>query len=139
MVANTNDDFSKRLNSALDQADYIKGRGRRVALAKALGVSGEAARKWLSGESIPAMDNAVRLAVLSGTDVDWLLTGRLSNPTPPPRPASAAPDLTALMAAASPRSRSALERIARAAEAGALSEADVLLLEQIAERFGRKG
>lgn len=102
------------------------------------GVSQNGARKWLEAESIPSTKRIPQIADRLGISAEWLLTGR-GDQSNPHAPAPAAPDLTALMAAASPRSRSALERIVRAAEAGALSEADVLLLEQIAERFGRKG
>lgn len=33
-------------------------------------------RKWLSGESIPAMDSVRHIAKALGVDTDWLLTGR---------------------------------------------------------------
>ena len=42
-----------------------------------------------------------------------------------------------LMPRASPRSRKALERIARAADQGRLSDSDVELLTLIAERFAK--
>ena len=45
------------------------------------------------------------------------------------------PNLDTLMAAASPRSQQALERIARAVDAGRLSDADIDLLDQIARRI----
>ncbi|PAA08040.1 MULTISPECIES: helix-turn-helix domain-containing protein [Pseudomonas] len=53
-------------------------------------------------------------------------------------PAGTGDKARALALAASPRSRSALERIAEAADSGLLSEQDVLLLEAIATRFSIK-
>lgn len=76
MVSNHKNDFSARLQTALDAAGVISGRGRRAAIARALGVSGEAARKWLNGEAIPAMEMASKLAQYADVSVDWLLTGR---------------------------------------------------------------
>jgi hypothetical protein len=81
-----------------------------------------------------------------------LPTGWMDQPndetTQPTSPAAPAPDappggtkahnLDTLMASASPRSLDAIKRIAAAADAGRLTEADVALLNQIAERFARK-
>lgn len=44
-------------------------------LAKLTGVSGEAARKWLSGDAIPAMDHIAALAGHFKCSAQWLLTG----------------------------------------------------------------
>lgn len=90
MVANSKEDFSKRLNQASDEArpPIISGRGRRAELCRRLDqqqglkLSGESVRKWLSAESIPSMDNARFVASLLGVTTDWLLTGRL--PMRPP-------------------------------------------------------
>jgi len=76
MVTNQTPDFVDRLNAALDAANYPAGKGRRVMLARLMGVSGEAARKWLTGESLPSMKNIRRFAGLFGYSVDWLLAGR---------------------------------------------------------------
>lgn len=85
MVANTKEDFAARLNSACDKANppIPEGRGRRAELVrrvKAVGltVSGESARKWLSAESIPSMDNVRYIAQALCVDTDWLLTGRIA-------------------------------------------------------------
>lgn len=75
MVAPPEKSVAQRLNAALTALNYPH-RGRRKRLSDELGVSGEAARKWLSGETIPSMENAVRLATLARVDVEWLLTGR---------------------------------------------------------------
>lgn len=80
MVVTAAEGFSTRLNRALDRSGFIQGRGRRQQLASVLGVSGEAARKWLSGESMPSMQHATHLARIACAEVDWLLTGRSSAP-----------------------------------------------------------
>lgn len=65
MVAKTRDDaktaFSAKFNRALDRVRFEGGRGRIRALAKELGVSKEAARKWLRAESIPDQTNMLRI------------------------------------------------------------------------------
>jgi len=75
MATNQTPGFVDRLNAALDAANYPVGKGRRIMLARLMGVSGEAARKWLTGESLPSMKNIRRFAGLFGYSVDWLLTG----------------------------------------------------------------
>lgn len=66
--------FSQRLNKVCDEAS-LPMRGRRAMLAQLTGVSGEAARKWLSGEAIPAMTHVAALATHFGSSAQWLLTG----------------------------------------------------------------
>lgn len=66
--------FSQRLNKVCDEAN-LPMRGRRIMLAHLTGVSGEAARKWLSGEAIPAMTHVAALATHFGSSAQWLLTG----------------------------------------------------------------
>lgn len=74
VVANTKQEFSKRLAKACADAG-MRERGRAVTLSKITGLSKEAARKWLNGEAIPAMDHAIVLAQYFAVSVDWLLTG----------------------------------------------------------------
>lgn len=76
MVVDKKTAFARRLNEALSWKNYLVGRGRRARLAKKMGVTGEAARKWLAGESIPAIERGGELALLLHVDVDALLTGR---------------------------------------------------------------
>lgn len=84
MVANSKEDFADRLNQACLNADpsIPDGHGRRAELRRrvmAAGlpkVSGEAVRKWLSGESIPSMDNIRFIALALRVNSEWLLTGR---------------------------------------------------------------
>jgi transcriptional regulator with XRE-family HTH domain len=75
MVATTKQAFSDRLNQVFDERGEPL-RGRRIMLARVAGVSGEAARKWLSGESIPAMEHAATIARHFNVSVQWLLTGQ---------------------------------------------------------------
>lgn len=74
MVETSKKAFARRLNQACEQRG-MPVRGRRVLLAKIVNVSGEAARKWLSGEAIPAMDHVSTLASYLKVTVQWLLTG----------------------------------------------------------------
>ena len=83
MLTYTKLDFSARLNSACSDAKQPiqEGRGRRSelrrrVLSQGLKVSGEAVRKWLSGETIPSMDNIRFIAIALDVEADWLLTGR---------------------------------------------------------------
>lgn len=68
--------FASRLNRLLDELDFPSSKtGRQKALGKMFGVSGNGARKWLTGESMPSM---ARLACMSkelGARAEWLLTG----------------------------------------------------------------
>jgi len=68
--------FAERLNQACDLAGIPSGRGRRADLARMFNVSGESARKWLSGESIPKSSRVVQIALRLGVNGEWLLTGR---------------------------------------------------------------
>ncbi len=69
-------EFSRRLHEACDSAGIPSGRGRRVELAKMFRVSGEAARKWLSGESIPDTKRLPEIARRLNVRGEWLLTGQ---------------------------------------------------------------
>jgi len=70
-------EFSVRLNRALDDCGWPRtGKGRHVDLAAAMHVSQKGASKWLNGEAVPAMDNAIQLATLLRCNIEWLLTGR---------------------------------------------------------------
>lgn len=75
MTSKAHSDFAARLNTALDHAKVPEGRGRRVYLSKLVGKTGEAARKWLAGETLPTMATAADLAEKLGVNVVWLLTG----------------------------------------------------------------
>ena len=74
MVADPKRDFARRLNALCD-AHEMPQRGRRIELSRVVGVSGEAARKWLAGDAIPAMDHIVVLSTHFRVNAQWLLTG----------------------------------------------------------------
>jgi len=74
MASNAKEAFSARLNQVCAESGQPE-RGRRVGLAKVAGVSGEAARKWLSGEAIPAMDHVAVISAHYRVQAQWLLTG----------------------------------------------------------------
>lgn len=84
MVANSKEDFANRLNTACSNAKppIAEGHGRRAELRRRVmsaglnKVSGEAVRKWLSGETIPSMDNIRFIALALNVNAEWLLTGR---------------------------------------------------------------
>ncbi len=70
-------EFSKRMNIV---ADMLKipplGKNRQSVLGKMFGVSQEAARKWISGESMPQLSKCIEIAQKANVSVEWLLTGK---------------------------------------------------------------
>lgn len=68
--------FSYRLSQALTAAGIPDDRHRRSWVAKTFNVSVETARKWLSGEAIPATKRIPLIAEKLGVRGEWLLTGR---------------------------------------------------------------
>ena len=72
----TRQDFALRLNKALDAAGYPPlNKGRQVTVAKDFGVSQEAARKWVSGESVPTTTRTTEIAQKLKVNTEWLLSG----------------------------------------------------------------
>jgi hypothetical protein len=84
MVAGVHSGIARRLEEALDDQGFPKGRGRGAHLAKVGKVSGEAGRKWLAGQSLPTMENALLLSTHLEVCVEWLLTGRGPKKIPSP-------------------------------------------------------
>lgn len=69
-------EFAKRLNRLLDEAAFPpKNKGRQVDLAKLLGVSQNAAHKWLDGQSIPRQATLQQIAGSFGCSSQWLRYG----------------------------------------------------------------
>lgn len=69
--------FAKRLNEVCD--DLLippKGKARQTTVARTFGVSQEAARKWLEGESIPRYETLLAMAEYFRVYSEWLFTGR---------------------------------------------------------------
>ncbi|WP_157862485.1 helix-turn-helix domain-containing protein [Nitrosococcus halophilus] len=79
MVVNTQQskkDFAARLDKALTYAGIPQGRNRIASVSKMFGVSREAVRKWLAGESIPDTKRIAGIAQRTGVRGEWLLTSQ---------------------------------------------------------------
>jgi len=66
-------EFADRFNYAVERAGLPTA---QVKLGKKLGVSGPMAHAYKTGEKLPAMATAIRIAKLLDVCVEWLLTGR---------------------------------------------------------------
>lgn len=82
--------FSSRLNDALDNIQFPKlGAGRQARLAELMDAAPQAAGQWLKGEAFPPTSVLVKLAQLTNTRSNWLLSGtgdaydKTSNPRGP--------------------------------------------------------
>lgn len=73
--------FAKRLHQCC-RMKGIAETSRNISLASIFGVSPQGASKWLKGDAIPSMQNAVTIARYFGVDVNWLLTGSGDEPSP---------------------------------------------------------
>ncbi|CAD5376738.1 hypothetical protein OF001_U170035 [Pseudomonas sp. OF001] len=135
-------EFVRRLKQALAEAGIAEW-GAGVRLANVTGATAKAASKWLNAESMPGRANMLAIAEWLGVRVEWLQYGEgdahqaAAEPARPEQGDAQPPArrATMLAALATPRSQEALERIARAANEGRLTEVDLILLEQIASRF----
>lgn len=67
--------FAQRLHEICDDLKLPAERGRQTALAKLVGLTPNAARKWLQGDGLPEMAQAVKLAAMANVSVVWLLQG----------------------------------------------------------------
>lgn len=70
-------DFKTRLRQACDDTVTIPehGKGRQVAIARHLGLTQEAVRKWFAGESLPRPAKMRELADFLDVDEPWLALG----------------------------------------------------------------
>ncbi|MDN3525665.1 hypothetical protein QWY79_10360 [Halomonas sabkhae] len=131
--------FAKRLRKAIVDSGR-RLRGAPVRMHEITGKSANATSKWLKGESIPTQANLQLLCRWLGVREEWLLLGKgaqhLTTEADPAEehidPAEQAQELSRF---ATPRSASALHHIEEAAIAGRLTEDDLILLEQIANRI----
>jgi len=69
--------FAARLHEVIDAHSSAS------TIAKAIGRSEGAVRKWLRGESEPNVTDLRALCELTGTGVEWLVTGRGRRESPP--------------------------------------------------------
>lgn len=67
------DSFPARLRQALDEAGYADANPRE--LGRIFGVSGQAVRKWLNGDSLPTHARLEQLSASLGVRRAWLLDG----------------------------------------------------------------
>lgn len=69
--------FVQRFLQACDESELVPpyGNGRQVSIAKRLGVTQEAVRKWFTGEAIPRPDKMRELAEYLEVDEAWLAIG----------------------------------------------------------------
>lgn len=73
--------FATRLNKVADLLNIPPiGKNRQTAFGKKFGVSQEAARKWLSGESLPQLAKCIEIAKEAKVGFEWLMTGRGAAP-----------------------------------------------------------
>lgn len=66
--------FAARLHELCTEM-RLPQRGRQTRLAELFKVSQQAAKKWLDGESYPAMETIVAIADWGNVNVNWLLQG----------------------------------------------------------------
>lgn len=120
VLANSNKVLTERLSALLDAAE-----GSRLDLAKRMNVSDGTLGRIKYGQANPTLDVVDRIAAFFRIE-PWMLI----------KPDGETQGLIAqLSAMATPRSRTALDTIARAAEEGRLTDDDLRLLQHIAERF----
>jgi|AOAMet_48_BLW_10_2_1038533.scaffolds.fasta_scaffold07028_1 transcriptional regulator with XRE-family HTH domain len=69
--------FTSRLNESCAVSTKVPrfGKGQQTYIAKELGCSQEAVRKWFAGETIPRRGIAARLAKLLDVEYSWLVMG----------------------------------------------------------------
>lgn len=98
----------------------------RLALSKQMGVADGTLGRIKYGTGNPTVEVLDQIADYFRIPAWQLLK---------PRDEGGPDPISELMNMATPRSRAALEAISQAAEQGRLTDADLLLLQQIAERF----
>lgn len=69
--------FAKRLDEICDDMGVPRlGKGRPKKIAKQLGITDAAARRWFGAETYPSWEHITALCVWANVNVDWLMTGR---------------------------------------------------------------
>lgn len=66
--------FANRLKEICEE-EGLPDHGRQTALAKRFDVSQQAAKKWLSGESLPEMEKLILIANWARVNITWLVQG----------------------------------------------------------------
>lgn len=71
------EEFAKRLHYAADRMGIPpEGENRQAEFGKKLGVTQQAAQKWLNGISIPKQEHCIEIALKAKISLEWLMTGR---------------------------------------------------------------
>ena len=109
-------------------------------LARVTRVTPKASSKWLNGEARPGHDKLVALCKWLNVREEWLEYGRepMRNGITPDQQYRVEEHAQELAQLASPRSLRMLNNIAQAAQDGRLTEEDLMLLEQIANRIATR-
>lgn len=68
-----NREFWDRVQSAFKRAGLDASQS---AIARQVGIGQSAVARWASGGGYPTLDKCIKIALLTGTRVEWLLTGR---------------------------------------------------------------
>ena len=66
--------FASRLHELCSEKG-LPARGRQSELARLLGVTQGATRKWLTGVGFPDMDKIIQICEWAGANVNWLVMG----------------------------------------------------------------
>ena len=127
-------EFKDRLSEALSLVN-VKRHGAGKWLADLTNVTVKATNKWLNGESEPSRSRLEKIAAATGVRPEWLQYGT-GSPHNLPQPNQ--DEFDALLNLATPRTRVELVKIAQAAADGKLTDADIILLKQIADRLAAK-
>lgn len=128
--------FVARLKEAMINAGVSEW-GAGAYLAKLTKTTPKASSKWLNAESMPGRKNMETLAEALGVRVEWLEYGE-GDKTSERSPAGQehAQLASQLFNRVTPRTQVALKRIQELAAQDKLSDADIDMLMQIAERIG---
>lgn len=126
--------FVRRLKEAMAHAG-LSERGAGAYLAKLTKTTPKAPSKWLNAESMPSRQNMEILARGLGVRVEWLEYGKGSKTIEPAPLQNHAALAKQLFDQVTPRTQIALKRIQELAAQNKLTDADIDILMQVAERI----
>lgn len=151
LVDNVQMTLHERVREVISNSQYNQSK-----LAELLKVSRSAVSQWMSGTATPDGDNLFNLAEVNGYNYKWLRDGTgpkkiiasgsgplvtVTQKVEEPKaeeydtPEIGVPNLSKLMASATPRTCAALEKLEQAYQAGKLNQDDLELLDAIARRL----
>jgi len=127
-------EFKDRLSEALLLVG-VRRHGAGKWLADLTNITVKAANKWLNGESEPSRKNLKLIADATGVRPEWLQYGTGSSHH---LGESKNDEFEELLSLSTPRTRVELLKIAQASVDGRLTDDDIALLTQIADRLTKK-